>query len=461
MVLKNQTVTTAADQYARTALEKNPRFAEQFPTTAQIEHCRSNCEKYESLQSSIHAAEQEGVRQPKKTNIFTIVLLLLGIAAAAAGGWMIFVQQFLYGIIAVGAGALVMLIALIILLLRRKAAQKDSKYELLAQMYRDSDRCSAEIREFLSPYCGTVEPKRFLPVLTQLQHDLEDYTQAQQQLRDWENRKAKHTAELESCRQELAAFFDRYKIEMSDNIRDQLYQLREDIHEARTLLAKKRELAAQLEEFRQQYAVFLDVQPATQENTETLKSKETAARAAINALNTKLLRQKQAQQLLRAQTDCIPSLREELAHWQRKLSEDRKNAAILDATMEFLQQSKENLSTAYLGTIQSRFGYYLSQLEGISGEKYLIDTDFQVQLERFGKTRELAYFSAGQTDLIMLCMRLALVDALFKEQEVFVILDDPFVNLDDVHTVLARKLLHKLAPNRQILYLTCHSSRTI
>ena len=43
----------------------------------------------------------------------------------------------------------------------------------------------------------------------------------------------------------------------------------------------------------------------------------------------------------------------------------------------------------------------------------------------------------------------------------FVILDDPFVNLDDAHAAQALELLRTLALERQILYLTCHSSRVI
>ena len=174
-----------------------------------------------------------------------------------------------------------------------------------------------------------------------------------------------------------------------------------------------------------------------------------------------MLYSKQELHTLRAQAVLIPQHKEELEHWKAKLTQDRENVRILDATMELLQLSKENLSTAYLGTIEARFGDYLSQLEEVSGEICLIDTDLQIRLERFGNARELAYFSAGQTDLVMLCMRLALVDALFREQEVFIILDDPFVNLDDAHTMQAQKLLQKLATRRQILYLTCHSSRNI
>ena len=55
---------------------------------------------------------------------------------------------------------------------------------------------------------------------------------------------------------------------------------------------------------------------------------------------------------------------------------------------------------------------------------------------------------------------LALVDAMYQAEKPFLILDDPFVNLDDGHTKQALELLAELAQNRQILYLTCSTSRT-
>ena len=68
---------------------------------------------------------------------------------------------------------------------------------------------------------------------------------------------------------------------------------------------------------------------------------------------------------------------------------------------------------------------------------------------------------ANIPNLVLLGMRFALVDALFAGAKPIVILDDPFVNLDDQHSRLALELLTELAQSRQILYLTCSSSRTI
>lgn len=97
----------------------------------------------------------------------------------------------------------------------------------------------------------------------------------------------------------------------------------------------------------------------------------------------------------------------------------------------------------------------------MTGEKALVTSDLEVRLERQGGIRELGYFSAGQTDIVMLCMRFALVDALFAEVKPFVILDDPFVNLDDTHTEIALAMLKELAKDRQILYLVCNQSRAL
>ncbi len=80
-------------------------------------------------------------------------------------------------------------------------------------------------------------------------------------------------------------------------------------------------------------------------------------------------------------------------------------------------------------------------------------------MERRGAARDLAYFSAGQTDIVMICMRFALVDALFGDKKPFVILDDPFINFDDDNTKRALRLLKELSKEHQIIYMTCNSSR--
>ena len=74
---------------------------------------------------------------------------------------------------------------------------------------------------------------------------------------------------------------------------------------------------------------------------------------------------------------------------------------------------------------------------------------------------EEGYLSAGLLDLVHICKRFALIDLIFKKETPFVVLDDPFVNLDDKNLDIAKKIVQKLSEKYQIIFLTCHSSRRI
>lgn len=68
-------------------------------------------------------------------------------------------------------------------------------------------------------------------------------------------------------------------------------------------------------------------------------------------------------------------------------------------------------------------------------------------------------FSLGYKDLMDICLHLALSDALFKDEKPFMILDDPFTNLDEDKLKNALDILKQISSDRQIIYLVCHESR--
>ena len=102
--------------------------------------------------------------------------------------------------------------------------------------------------------------------------------------------------------------------------------------------------------------------------------------------------------------------------------------------MSLLETAKSNLSTQYVGGVEQNFSKYMQELMGNDFNNAMVDHDLKIQVDEKGEAREIGYFSAGMADCMMLCMRLALIDALFKQEDPFIILDDPFVNLDDNHT---------------------------
>ena len=90
-----------------------------------------------------------------------------------------------------------------------------------------------------------------------------------------------------------------------------------------------------------------------------------------------------------------------------------------------------------------------------------IDVDLKVSVEEKGQQMATDYYSKGYQNLFEICKRFALVDVLFTGEKPFIILDDPFYNLDDKKLTQAVDLIKKLSNEYQILYLICHDSRGV
>ncbi len=142
-----------------------------------------------------------------------------------------------------------------------------------------------------------------------------------------------------------------------------------------------------------------------------------------------------------------------------QLQEAEYKAGVLEKTMQYLKEAKESFSTHYMGKMRHGFEKYASMICEEEKSRIHLNVQLEAQLDAQGALREAEYFSTGNRDLVGICIRLALVEALFTEEKPFIILDDPFVNLDDGKTMNAKKLLKQIAQEYQIIYLVCHSSR--
>lgn len=281
-------------------------------------------------------------------------------------------------------------------------AKRAASEEFVSGLQAQAAQLDEKLRAFLSSYYDDIVPERFRGLLTRLQRECDDHIRAKEQLMSLEE---------------------------------------------------------QVNTFRAEHAEVLRAPAEEPVDLVLLKQQERELAGKITNQTRRQLELKQRIRELQAQISRIPELQSELEHWQEKKLSDQQKSDTLDRTLEYLQQARENLSGNYLGTIQRSFGQLLGRMTGEDREKILLTGDLEVQLERQGHVRELTYFSAGQTDAVMLCMRFALVDAMFRDVKPFVILDDPFVNLDDTHTREALALVKELAEDRQIIYLTCNSSR--
>ena len=151
-------------------------------------------------------------------------------------------------------------------------------------------------------------------------------------------------------------------------------------------------------------------------------------------------------------------LESDLDEVNKKIETMQENVKILEQTKKLLEMAKDSFSSHYLGSMKESF---LENYKLINGSKIdaNIDVDLNIKINERGESKDLQYFSTGYKDLIYICIRLSLIQALFEEEKPFIILDDPFTNLDETKIKNAIQLLNSISKEYQIIYFICHNSR--
>jgi hypothetical protein len=162
---------------------------------------------------------------------------------------------------------------------------------------------------------------------------------------------------------------------------------------------------------------------------------------------------------LQEQMDLRDEKEQQLAVCREQQKLENHTYEVLSLTRDFLQTAKEQFSARYLGPIENGFGKYYEILTGDHSGEWMVDANISVKMKEQGQLRETRRLSAGYQDLLGICMRFALVDAMYPAEKPFLVLDDPFVNLDEDKMEHGTKLLKQISREYQILYFTCHESR--
>lgn len=151
----------------------------------------------------------------------------------------------------------------------------------------------------------------------------------------------------------------------------------------------------------------------------------------------------------------IPELEEEEERLSGEMEQAVREHALLEKTLKYLKTARDQFSSRYLKELQQGLIHYLDILEPQYGSEPAVDVKLKVKVKEAGALRDLEYLSAGCQDMLQIAERLAIVDALYKEEQPILILDDPFVNLDQKKRRRAEELLGQMAGDRQLIYFTC------
>ena len=225
-------------------------------------------------------------------------------------------------------------------------------------------------------------------------------------------------------------------------------------------LRESARLRAEIEKYKAQAAAFKAekglVDGAVQEETDLL---------ALHTLLDEKQNERSALELQiqadETEAERLDEAENKLAETEERLAEYKRKYKLLKGAYELLSQADGRLKDKYVKPILDDFLGMAALLEKTLGEKVVMTKNLEIKFERNGKERSERHLSAGQRTICALCFRIALIKNMYEVNPPFLVLDDPFVTLDEAHMSKVKEVLSVLSQDMQMVYFTCHESRMV
>ncbi len=444
------------------------------------EHTKVQVKLSEREKECLQDAGMPTVRIPKFPGaaICGIILALLGLAGEI---FCVFglPDDFSYGAAAMVACLAVFAagISLMIVGLQKKARllreqeeaqiawekEQDARNEVIEELQKQESSQNNVIwdinqhtRMFLEQYrvfCGENE---FSYHLYELKNQVREYGRLKEQKSRYDQLEVK----ARTLRNELAAYAASIGAVLSEDMSAQLHYYQTEAAKYRIALenadvVKKRvgqfEARTDMESLMAEKSMSYSLEEIN-ERIHALDEEIDEVRAGIEQYNRQM-------EDLQEQLDLRDEKKQEYEDCTKRQEEDMRTYDIVTATQDFLQKARESFTARYMAPITNAFCKYYEMILGTQTDNWMIDVNINFHRKEQGELRDTKNLSAGYQDLIGICMRLALVDAMFTDEKPFLIMDDPFVNLDEEKTENGMQLLYNVSQEYQTIYFTCHSSR--
>ena len=293
--------------------------------------------------------------------------------------------------------------------------------------------------------------------LYELKNQLHEYERLQEKLAECMQEREVYQA----LRAEVMTFAKTYGFSFGEEISAELTLLQNKALEYKMAQAAYEEVLKKREEFEQrQDKSFWAKTALCPYSIDELNRMIELADAKMEELKAAKAQYVKQLEDLQEQLDVRDEKYAELKEMQVQQEADVKKYNLLKMTHDFLQRAKEQFTAKYMEPISNGFSKYYRMLTGDAQADWIIDANINLKVKEQGELRDTRWLSAGYQDLIGVCMRLALVEAMYKEEKPFLILDDPFVNLDREKVECGNQLLLEVAEEYQVIYFTCHDSRS-
>lgn len=299
---------------------------------------------------------------------------------------------------------------------------------------------------------GITENKPSLS-MAKLRSDVAEYGALSKAKAGNERRGSALDAEISAKKEFLLSFCRKYGLDF-ESAETSLPDFRKDCEEFANALKTAEEQAGKAEEYRkaenltETEPAFSDAEKTSVETTlSDLRKNRSNLETTVTEAETYL-----------EENDGITAEKEAA---EEELEKYYREFSLIETTAKMLIKADQALKNRYILPIKNNFTEYSEVFREVVGEKIMISEDFDISFEKDGLMRSEKYLSSGEKSLCAFCFRMALIDNMYPDEKPFIVLDDPFVALDEVRFERVRKLLNKLSEMFQIIYFTCHESRKL
>ena len=329
------------------------------------------------------------------------------------------------------------------------------KREKLARLAEVDERLKTEteiLRRFFAGYGMTIAESSFADALYKLKNMIGEYSRLAEERQSFAQNDKAFADKESSAKRELNAFFAKHGLLCDGNEKSLLKSLEADLSETERLKKDCAELTASAEEYRKK---------------NELKARPEGEATDIGDVSEKYRACQRAIAIKRGEISAAESVYETLQDnksrlddAEERLAEYKERRAIISLAEDYIKAADAKLQQKYVAPVKDKFVEFSAPIEKALGEKVVMDKDFRIYFESGGEIRDDKHLSSGQRCILSLCFRLSLIENAFGGEKPFIIMDDPFVNLDKEHIEKTLEFLKSVSKDEQIIYFCCHESRS-
>ncbi|MCF0187492.1 MAG: hypothetical protein HUJ98_13525, partial [Bacteroidaceae bacterium] len=406
-----------------------------IPSNVKMDEIKAKAKQFNDNQLRLQSLATMQETAPK----MPMGILIVGIVLLVVGVWLA-VTISSVGYAAVGVGALLTVFALTKSMSKSQTPNNDG-----IKIKQDNDILESELREFFSQY--NMFSTQFTAHFQQLEKEINSYQEYKKLLIDSKKK-------VEDCQKQIASISASLGLEPPHDIPQAIFQYDRD-------QSQMAEIEKEIKKFQQQCEDFKAEKGLTEKpvigdcDVEDLNRKDKDLQYNITRLEDRI---KEDEDVV-SEIDALKEQKKELLKEKSNLEADFK---VIEETINFIELANKNLLEKYVAPIKNKYKEFIQRLlPNLS--TIAMDHTYKIsfQLDENGTPRDCNHLSSGERICLEMALRMALIDNMYKDERPFLMLDDPFTDLDEENFNKAKAMVRNISERTQVIYLCCHPTREI